>query len=68
MVDTHYIIGSGGNLRTIGNNMTQDANILIQLDPNGKIDVTANMIKIFSSGMPVDNGSNLKARGNLQID
>jgi len=47
--------------------MTQDVNTLIQLDPNGKIDVIANMIKIVSSGMPIDNGSNLKARGNLRI-
>lgn len=67
VVDTTYTIGSGGNLRTIGSNMTQDVDTLIQLDPNGTIEVIANMIKIANSGMPIDNGSNLKSRGNLRI-
>lgn len=67
VVDTTYTIGSGGSLRTIGSNMTQDVNTLIQLNPNGCIEVIANMIKIGSSGMPIDNGTTLKARGNLRI-
>jgi hypothetical protein len=67
VVDTAYQVGPSARLRTIGSNHTQPLNTLLQLDPNGWIEVIANMLNIDTAAMPVENGSNLRARGNIQI-
>ncbi len=67
VVDTGYTIGPNGHLRTIGSNLTQSVNTFLQLDPAGSIEVVGNIINIGSAGMPVDNGSNLRTRGNIRI-
>jgi hypothetical protein len=67
VVDTPYTIGSGANLRAVSCNVTEPVNTFLQLDPNGSIEVISNLIRIDSSAMPVDNGTNLEARGNLPM-
>lgn len=67
VVDTAYSVGPGAVLRTIGSNMTQSLDAFLRLDPNGWIEVIGNMINIGSTGMPVDNGTNLRSRGNLRV-
>ena len=67
VVDTAYEVGVGAQLRTIGSNMTQPLNTFLQMAPSGSISVISNMIRINSAGMPVDNGTNLRTRGNLRI-
>ncbi len=67
VVDTPYTVVSGAHLRTIGCNVTEPVNQFLQLDSNGSFESISNLIRINSSGMPVDNGTNLRARGNLRI-
>lgn len=65
--DTPYTIGSGANLRAVGCNVTEPVNTFLQLDPNGSIEVVSNLIRIDSLQIPIDNGTNLRTRGNLPI-
>lgn len=65
--DTAYTVGAGATLSTVGSSLSQSVNSYLQLDPNGSFEAVSNLINISSSGMPVNNGTNLRARGNLRI-
>lgn len=65
--DRAYYIDAGAHLKAFGSNVTTSLASFHYLDPTGSFEVIGNMINISSAGMPVDNGGNLRSRGNLRI-